>query len=180
MNLAKFHLGDDNVTIVTTNSKSLTPESLLAHLKGQKVRLFSVDGDHSRKGVRHDINLATSTTDETGVVIIDDLFNSLCPSNTEGIIDFFREDNSYWEPFAIAASNGPVKTGAAKLFVAHKNYVTRYKAYLRLLNREDYKISTAFLGYEDIMIFDFQTGPKKHPLDNSVRQAVSKYIAEQA
>ena len=159
-NLAKFGLGNDNVTIITANTQDLEPKDLLYHLESKKVRIFSVDGDHSRRGVRHDLNLATAATDESGVIIVDDLFNSLCPSNTEGIIDFFSTDNQNWEPIAIAASNGPIKTGAAKLFVAHKSHAIKYKAYLRLLNREDYKISDTFLGQENVMIFDFQNKPE--------------------
>ena len=177
-NLAKFGLGNDNVTIITANTQDLEPKDLLYHLESKKVRIFSVDGDHSRRGVRHDLNLAAAATDESGVIIVDDLFNSLCPSNTEGIIDFFSTDNQNWEPIAIAASNGPIKTGAAKLFVAHKSHAIKYKAYLRLLNREDYKISDTFLGQENVMIFDFQSKPKKYRIDDTVRQSVANFLKE--
>lgn len=178
-NLAAQGIGDEVVKIITANSGKLAVPELRDKLDGDQVRLFSIDGDHSRDGVRHDLNLAAETTRETGIIIVDDLFNSLCPSNTEGIIDFFREDNSAWTPIAIAASNGPIKTGAAKLFVAHKSRAMIYKAYLRLLNRDDFKIADTFLGEENVLIFDFQSHPVKQPLDSRVRLSVARFLEQQ-
>ena len=92
MNLAEHGIGDEIAAIVTANSRDLAVSDMAPILDDEKVRLFSIDGDHSRDGVRHDLNLAAAAALEAGIIIVDDLFNSLCPSNTEGIFDFFRED----------------------------------------------------------------------------------------
>jgi hypothetical protein len=165
------------IDIVTANSRTFSPTSFRARLKVASVRLFSVDGDHSREGVRHDLHLAETVLGTGGVVIVDDLFNTLCPSLTEGVIDFFHEGGHDLEPVAIAASNGPAVTGAAKLFVARAEYAMRYRAYLRLLHRSDFKLAAPFLGHENVPIFDFQAVPTKHPLDDSVRGAVARFFA---
>ena len=72
-----------------------------------------------------------------------------------------------------------IKTGAAKLFVAHVKHATPYKAYLRLLNREDFKIADTFLDQENVLIFDFQNHPVKLPLDDAVRGSVARFLADQ-
>ena len=109
--LQENSIGEDIAQLVTANSRNLTPDDLERHFGGTNIRLFSVDGDHSKEGVYHDLNLAAASMANGGVVLIDDLFNTLCPSQTEAIIDFFREDNHDLEPVAIAASNGPITTG---------------------------------------------------------------------
>ena len=61
-NLTKFGLGMDHVTILVKNSHKLNEIELLSLLGNDQVRMFSVDGNHSKEGVRHDLNLATKAT----------------------------------------------------------------------------------------------------------------------
>lgn len=171
-------IGDDIAQLIAANSQKLTSADLLAKFGGANIRLFSIDGDHSFEGVHHELSLAASTLAPEGVVMIDDLFNTLCPSQTEAIIDFFRDDSHDLEPVAIVASNGPITTGAAKLIAARREYAMVYKAYLRLLNRENYKLADNFIGRENVLIFDFQDIPVKHQVDNVVRKAVANFLAE--
>ncbi len=173
-----FGLGPEAVRLVTANSQELSAGELLETLGGANIRLFSVDGDHSRSGIRHDLNLAANAIRQDGVIVVDDLFNALCPAQTEGIVDYFRDDNETLAPIAIAAANGPLETGAAKLFVATTSRARFYKAYLRLLNRGDFKLATPFLGFEDVLVFDFVDKPSKYPLDDAVRRAVSDFLVE--
>ena len=56
-NLAAAGIADDKTRIVTANSQDITPPEMRALTGGATVRLFSVDGDHSRAGVRHDLGL---------------------------------------------------------------------------------------------------------------------------
>jgi hypothetical protein len=153
---------------------------IIADAGGANVRLFSVDGDHSGAGVRHDLGLAEAALAAGGVILVDDLFNTLCPSLTEGIIDYFGKGTPDLEPVAIIASNGPLITGGAKLLLARPQFAHVYKAYLRLLNRDNFRHAVPFLGFENVLVFDFQGAPVRHPLDDAVRAAVARFMNEDA
>ncbi len=174
--LDNFGIGPEAANIVTANSQDLCAGELLDKLGGANIRLFSVDGDHSRQGIMHDLELASQAIHEDGVILVDDVFNALCPGQTEGIQDYFREHNEILEPIAIASANGPLETGASKLLVATRARARLYKAYLSLLNREDFKLAAPYLGFEDVLIFHFPDKPSRFPLDDAVRRAVAEFM----
>ena len=177
INLDANKINTENVKLVTSNSQDLFGSDLVKEFGGANIRLFSIDGDHSRDGVRHDLNLAAATIADGGVILADDLFNTICPSLTEGIIDFFREDNEgRLEPIAIVAANGPVNSGSNKLIISDSKSAMRYKAFLQLLNRTNYSHSDRFLGFSHVLIFDFKETPSRHLLDDNVRNAVIKFF----
>ena len=181
VNLAANKINIEIVKLIVTNSQDLIGADLVTDFGGANIRLFSIDGDHSRDGVRHDLNLAAATLSEGGVILADDLFNTICPSLTEGIIDFFREDNDgRFEPVAIVAANGPAHTGSNKLIISDLKYATRYKAYLQLLNRTNYSHTDRFLGFSNVLIFDFKEMPVRHPLDDDVCRAVGEFLNRQS
>lgn len=176
-NLDANKINSENIKLVTSNSQNLFGSDLIKEFGGANIRLFSIDGDHSRDGVRHDLNLAAATMAEGGVILADDLFNTICPSLTEGIIDFFREDNEgRLEPIAIVAANGPVNSGSNKLIISDPESAMRYKAFLQLLNRTNYSHSDRFLGFSHVLIFDFKEMPTRHLLDDDIRNAVTKFF----
>ena len=176
-NLAANKINAEIVNLIVTNSQDLTGSDLAKEFGGANIRLFSIDGDHSRDGVRHDLNLAKATLSKGGIILIDDLFNTICPSLTEGIIDFFREDNDRrLEPVAIVAANGPVHTGSSKLIISDSEYALKYKAYLQLLNRTNYSHTDYFLGSSHVLIFNFKEVPVRHTVDDGVRRAVIEFL----
>lgn len=176
-NLNANKINKEIVNLIIRNSQDLTSGDLVTEFGGSNIRLFSIDGDHSRAGVRHDLNLAAATLTQGGIILIDDLFNTICPSLTEGIIDFFREDGAgCLEPVAIVAANGPVNSGSSKLIISDSQFAKRYKAYLQLLNRVNYSHSDSFLGYPNVLIFDFKESPTRHILDDNIRNVVEKFF----
>ena len=72
------------VELIMADSHELTADELRSEFGDANIRIYSVDGDHSRNGVRHDLQLAAATLSEGGIILADDLFNTLCPSLTEG------------------------------------------------------------------------------------------------
>ena len=176
-NFSENKIDAELFNLVVANSQDMVVSDLLREFGGPNIRLFSIDGDHSRDGVRHDLNLASASLIDGGIILADDLFNTVCPALTEGIIDFFREDNGgLLEPIAIVAANGPVHTGSNKLVITDSKYSLRYKAYLQLLNRTNYSHTDQFLGFPHVLIFDFKETPVRHPLDNNVRRAVAEFL----
>lgn len=62
------------------DSRSIRPEDLLAKLGGQGVRLFHIDGEHSRHALTRDLDLATSVLAPDGVIVLDDMLHPGYPT----------------------------------------------------------------------------------------------------
>lgn len=62
------------------NSNETTPEALLAKLGAGKVRLFHIDGEHSRAALAKDLELATKVIDDAGLIVLDDMLHPGYPT----------------------------------------------------------------------------------------------------
>jgi predicted O-methyltransferase YrrM len=67
---------------VTWKADSLTmwPAELLAKLDGERVRLFHIDGEHSRAALGRDLDLATAVLAPGGVIVLDDMLHPGYPT----------------------------------------------------------------------------------------------------
>ncbi len=175
-NLARFGCGGSLCDLIVADSKDFSPRSFRDRLGGATVRLFSVDGDHTKDAVLHDLALAESVLAPGGVIAADDLFNPWYPTVTEALYDFFRGASHDLEPIAFVAANGPVETGAGKLFMARKAFARRYKAGLKLLNQPDLKHCDPFAGFGDVPHFWFAGRPVRRQLDSSLRTILDEIV----
>jgi hypothetical protein len=91
----------DGVEMLKSDSTAVAPDRLLARA-GDTVRLFSIDGGHTRSIVLSDMNLAQTTLSAGGVVIADDVFNEHWPDVIGGVLDYLSIEGSL-EPFGISA-----------------------------------------------------------------------------
>lgn len=172
-NLARFEISPQTVSLHTQDTYKLNEHDFVDLIGNRRVRLFSIDGAHSREAVQHDLELAAAVTHGDGILVADDIFNPWCPEVTEGIFDFARSGGHGFLPFALAAANGPTATGCAKLFFAYEDRAEIYKRYLRVLNEPNLVAPTRFLGCE-ILVFDFPLGVKKNPLNDGSREAIHR------
>ena len=62
------------------DSRSLKPEDLLAKVGGKKVRLFHIDGEHSRHALSRDLALATAVLAPAGLIVLDDMLHPGYPT----------------------------------------------------------------------------------------------------
>ena len=160
--LAQFKIPPE--TIVTHHMKSeQIPLGQASSFFGECVRLMSLDGDHRRASIVHDLRLSNEVLSDFGVVMVDDIFSAWAPSVTEGIIDFLRHDADDLVPFALAASDGPLTTGCAKVFLCKESAMSFYIDYLRRLNGGNLKLTTDFCDHS-VLVFDFEEGVKKKQL----------------
>lgn len=178
-NLARFGC-IDACDIIVADSSSFTPDSFRARLGGASVRFFSVDGDHARAIVLHDLALAEAVLAPGGVIAADDLFNPWYPGVTEALYDFCRAGREQGahdlEPIAFVAANGPVEAGAGKLLFARRTFARRYKAGLKLLNQPDLKHCDPFGGFADVPHFWFAGQPARRSLDATLRPLLDEII----
>jgi uncharacterized membrane-anchored protein len=66
--------------------------------------LFSVDGGHTPEITYSDLDLASQTLCEGGVIILDDFFNESWPGVAEGACKFFLENPERIFPVAIVGN----------------------------------------------------------------------------
>jgi len=90
-NLAQFEIPLEKVVTHQMKSEQI-PLGRASSFLGGSVRLASLDGEHRRASIVHDLRLSKEVLSDFGVVIVDDIFSTWAPSVTEGIIDFLRQD----------------------------------------------------------------------------------------
>ena len=161
-NLAQFEIPPEKVVTHQMKSEQI-PLGRVSSFLGGSVRLASLDGEHRRASIVHDLRLSKEVLSDFGVIIVDDIFSAWAPSVTEGIIDFLRQDAGDLVPFALAASDGPLTTGCAKVFLCRESAKSFYADYLRRLNLGNLKMTTDFCDH-DVLVFDFEEGVKKKQL----------------
>ena len=161
-NVPRFEIPPEKVVTHQMKSEQI-PLGQASSFLGGSVRLISLDGDHRRASIVHDLRLSKEVLSDFGVVIVDDILSAWAPSVTEGIIDFLRQDAGDLVPFALAASDGPLTTGCAKVFLCKKSARSFYTEYLRRLNLRNLKMTTDFCDHS-ILVFDFEEGVKKTQL----------------
>ena len=100
-----------------------------------------------------------------GLIIADDLFNAWYPTVTEALYKFFWDDPGDLDLVAMISANGPLVTGAGKLIIGRSSFANKYKADLKILNRDDLKHCDPFAGFADVPSFYLEDLPRKYPLD---------------
>ena len=160
--LAEFEIPPEKVVTHQMKSQQI-PLGRASSFLGERVRLISLDGDHRRASIVHDLRLSKEVLSDFGVVVVDDIFSAWVPSVTEGIIDFLRQEAGDLVPFAVAASDGPLTTGCAKVFLCKRSAESFYTDYLRRLNGGNLKMTTDFCDH-NVLVFDFEKGVEKKQL----------------
>jgi predicted O-methyltransferase YrrM len=79
-NCAKYGVAAERRITWRADSGTMKPEELLAKLDGARVRLFHVDGEHSRRALTRDLELATAVLAEGGIIVLDDMLHPGYPT----------------------------------------------------------------------------------------------------
>lgn len=90
----------DVVTLRSADSMAITTLNLQDYIP-RPVRLFSVDGGHTREHVLNDLSLAQLAIVGGGVVMLDDFFGPHWPTVTDGYYAFMATQNRRLAPFLI-------------------------------------------------------------------------------
>lgn len=89
------------LNIIQGDSMSIPPSAAGKILGSERVRLFSIDGGHTRHHVRNDMCIAQQVLVSGGVVLLDDFLGPLWPGVTEGFFEYMKSLNRRLAPFMI-------------------------------------------------------------------------------
>ncbi len=132
----KRHVGSpEDIHTIRASSDSVVGKDILSVVG--PVRLFSIDGGHTKEIVINDLDLAASTLCEQGVIIFDDCFRPEWPGVSNGLHEFFFRKTPTLVPFAISLN---------KVFLCKPSMATMYRESLKKLEPEHYNKESTFFG----------------------------------
>ena len=79
-NCARHGVADEKRITWKADSRTLRSEDLLAKVGGEQVRLFHIDGEHSRHALTRDLALATAVLAPGGIIVLDDMLHPGYPT----------------------------------------------------------------------------------------------------
>ncbi len=109
------------------DSRLVTPAELLERTGGQKVRLFHVDGEHSRASLEKDLALATAVLADDGVIILDDMLHPGYPTLMVTVHEYLGR---HPEMVVLCIIDRETIVGATKFVLCRADWFERYQAEL--------------------------------------------------
>lgn len=88
--LAAYGPKDDRAIVHKADSRTMTPDELLALAPGKRVRFFHVDGEHTQDHLSKDLALGYATLDPKGVLCLDDMLHPGYPTLALTVDAFLR------------------------------------------------------------------------------------------
>ena len=114
-------------TIWKADSRVMQPAELLAKLGGRLARFIHIDGEHSRKVLSGDLELATAVLDAAGIIVLDDMLHPGYPTLMVAVHDYLER---HPEMCVLAIIDRESIVAAAKFVLCHKDWFKRYEAAL--------------------------------------------------
>jgi predicted O-methyltransferase YrrM len=107
------------------DSRVVAPEELLARTGGRQVRLFHVDGEHSRAALARDLALATAVLAPEGVIVLDDMLHPGYPTLMVTVHAYLEATP---DMCVLAIIDRESVVAAAKLMLCRRAWFERYEA----------------------------------------------------
>ena len=123
-NCAKHGLKAERRITWKTDSRTMKPADILAKVGGKKLRLFHIDGDHSRDALTRDLERATAVMAPEGLIILDDMLHPGYPTLMVAVQQWL-ERNPDWCPLAILDRETIV--AATKFVLCRREMFKRYE-----------------------------------------------------
>lgn len=124
-NCDRFAIPAAQRLIWKADSRTMQPADMLAKLDGKRTRFIHVDGEHSRKVLAGDLELATAVLDPAGIIVLDDMLHPGYPTLIVAVLQWL-ERNPDWCPLAILDRETIV--AATKFVLCRRDMFKRYEA----------------------------------------------------
>jgi predicted SAM-dependent methyltransferase len=121
-NVEKWLGSKSEACIITSDSLDVAPENILRELGGP-IRLFSIDGSHTRDHTLNDMRLAEETIVPGGLVILDDFFNPAWPGVAEALFSYLSTPG---RPKKLV----PIAYGDNKFYLTTPSHGALYSAFV--------------------------------------------------
>lgn len=131
-NCQQYGIAPDRRMTWKADSGKLSPEDLTARLGARRVRLFHIDGEHTRAALEHDLELATSVMCPGGIIVLDDMLHPGYPTLLLAVSAYL---NRHPEMNVLCVIDRESISAAAKFVLCERAWFKRYEAVLL----EDYK-----------------------------------------
>jgi hypothetical protein len=89
---ARFGLTQQQYTALKANTRNLTSRDITAALGGGPVRFWHIDGDHTRKSLSVDLDLAASVMHPQGILCLDDMLHPGYPLIVTGVYEWLQQN----------------------------------------------------------------------------------------
>jgi predicted O-methyltransferase YrrM len=123
-NCRKHGVPDERRVTLKADSRTMLPEDVLKATGGKKLRLFHIDGEHSRHALSRDLKLATSVIGDGGIIVLDDMLHPGYPTLMVAVQEYL-EANPDIVPLCIIDRETIV--GATKFVLCQRNWFKRYE-----------------------------------------------------
>jgi predicted O-methyltransferase YrrM len=123
-NCRKHGVSDEKRVTLKADSRTMTPQDVLAAAEG-KLRLFHIDGEHSRAALGRDLALAKAVMADGGIIVLDDMLHPGYPTLMVAV-QAFLEANPEIVPLAVVDRETIV--AATKFVLCRKDWFKRYEA----------------------------------------------------
>lgn len=107
-----------------TDSRVMKPEDILAKVGGEKLRLFHIDGEHSRDALSRDLQRATAVMREDGIIVLDDMLHPGYPTLMVAVHEWLAA-NPDW--CVLAVIDRETIVAATKFVLCRKAWFKRYE-----------------------------------------------------
>jgi predicted O-methyltransferase YrrM len=138
-NCRRHGVAPERIITWKVNSERTTPAELLAKLGGGRVRLFHVDGEHSRRALAKDLELATAVIGDGGLIVLDDMLHPGYPTLMVTVHQYLE---AHPEMVPLCVIDRETITAATKFVICQRDWFKRYEAVML----EDFKANIWPLG----------------------------------
>lgn len=121
------------------DSGNMSPSDVTTRLDGGSVRLFHIDGEHTRTALTRDLELATAVMCPGGLIVLDDMLHPGYPTLMVAVLDYLQR---HPEMTVLGVIDRESITAAAKFVLCEQDWFKRYEAVLL----EDYKANIWPMG----------------------------------
>jgi hypothetical protein len=140
----KKHIGSlDRIEILKSDSTQVKPQDILSRMQGEKVRIFSVDGCHTKEHTLKDLKLAQSVLSPGGIIVLDDFYNPWWPGVDEAAHHLFHS--------CPELNLKAIGYGDNKLFLTTEDYYETYYQYMQKV------VSKAASRWKPVTLWGHQT-----------------------
>lgn len=124
-NCTKHGIGPDRRITWKVDSGTTTAGEVQAKLAGSPIRMFHVDGEHSRKALSKDLELATAAIAAGGLIVLDDMLHPGYPTLMVAVQTYLER---HPEMTVLCIIDRETIVAATKFVLCHADWFKRYEA----------------------------------------------------